>query len=218
MSTIIPAGHQESTQKKSSVDETSELERCLIAARTTNGVRLPDNVSVAEAHAVVLGQTDTHLCGHFLNEAYRVTQEKVIVYDLDMSLNHIGAGLPADKLLINRGTTGNRFGYRTHGVVVNLGRTEYLYWPDSSGLLVNCGTVDSFGTGVAEEVRLFRGELYYHVPPVSQYQGAPSRSRHLQEVLEICKGPIEGIYDRYGETPAAAIKSALLDLRNEVQE
>lgn len=161
--------------------------------------------------------------GNFLTAGYRLSDEKIIVYDLDVPLGLGGHHLPEEKLFIVTG----RLGFCTgNAAIVNLGHINSMFAPSSRGLLVNAGAVDKFYArqSVGEATSFFLHKprdtsFIIHSSKLSKppkVNIATGKTRgYLEELARICAGTTDDIHERYGPVPAFQIKK---DIRKLVEE
>lgn len=98
--------------------------------------------SVPEIHGFVLAHRhhrDIKDAGYFVSAIYNQSDEREIIWDFDIELNYLGYKLPADKLLINYGETGEHLGCEASGSVINYGKTGIRMGANLEGLVINCG-------------------------------------------------------------------------------
>lgn len=215
---LVPAGHKECRSGRKTVEETSELERCLHEFREKKDFKLPRTFSIEQAHTAALRQSDAYLCGYFLSKIYARAQERAIIYDLDMPLNAVGFQLPANKLLVNRGTVSTGLGYDANGLIVNLGRAACIQPPSQRGLILNGGVIDEYRDDAPGDFRIFWPHSYTGTFTKGPVRISESCRGYLNELMAICAGSIEDIHARYGRTPATKIRRDLTRLAKEVRQ
>lgn len=233
MSLVVPVGHSKGHSSRYAWPASSELERvflewhsrvestgsCSISIdRIVHSLsRLPDSSFTTDGlHELVLKYShDSYpLLGAFVSGGYTKLHDNVIVYDLEAVVANLGCGLPRDKLLVNRGTVGEDLGLSAMGTVVNLGVTGNRAGFLLTGTLLSAGTAGHgfgclMGAGIAVA---FRDPDSYWADQTTtdRFVCHDSITGELQdysmELMEICRGPVKGIYDRYGEVPAVTIR------------
>lgn len=207
MKNVTPAGHNATVASKAyAAEPASDLEKAfrdfceLVNKRHLPNPQLheiaenilPEKISIPETHALFMEPMNPTLAGIFLSAIYSRSPQKVVEYDIESPLNLVGYRLPKDKLLINRGTTGNMFGYRAHGVVVSCTTRRKC----AGGFLSGSETGIVVESG--KEVACLLGRLSF--PP-------ENLRTYLEELVDICAGSVDGIYERYGKIPARTIRT-----------
>lgn len=234
MNSITPAGHQASiTATAHTAVPKSELERTFEEWREADTrpsiwkkyqladamiqERLNGEVEVKDLHVSLLLQQGPlgFWDGIFLSAGYNSCKESVIIYDLDVPVNFIGHQIAADKLLVNRGTTGNWMGYRARGTIVNMGNTGNLCGRETTGSLVNAGTT---GVGFGEDLGKggiaisFAGAFkcqYVGHHLVKESEIPPEMGPYIDDIVTLCKGSADGILEVYGKKPSLTIRKDL---------
>lgn len=224
MKKIVPAGHlgKDLSGKMHEAETESDLEKSLQSLLSEEIFVEPRSGSIEEAHALLLkyaGHPILFRAGRFLSHVYAQSPHKVITYDLDLPIGYLGMHLPEDKILVNVGACSHFYGYGANGVIVNCGTCRGGMGMYARGLVVKAG--DARG-GFANESRgiaiaLNAPEEYPHIQngKLIRHDVLWEGLRHrLEEFVALCKGPVETIYEVYGENPAAAIKE---NIRAEIE-
>lgn len=230
MSIVTPAGHRAGVHmRECATDPSGALERALLdyiessRSSTRGDYYAPDpallgglNVTTGDLHSALMKHENdlTATIGAFVSEAYNLCDESVIIYDLNMEIDDIGAQLRPEKMLVNRGRTGNALGWDSAGLIVNCGYTGDFFGLDAKGTIVNAGRAQMcFGNGSGESIA-----ISLTIPKGYDPSGCtlirhdeieyPLR-RYLDELAGLCQGPVAGIHNRYGEFPAETIRDDL---------
>lgn len=222
MTALQPAGHTRAIANKAyAAAPTSDLENAFLEwMRTPYGgyddaIELLDGkpFSADDLHFLVLRHRDIRPVdsGTFVSAGYTTCPERVIRYDLDIPLVALGDELPADKLLINTGTTGDSFGESSFGTILNCGTTGDDMGRFAEGIVINAGTAGTrFGASWRGSISLALHEpMEYRHSRATLLQADNIQNglrQYLETLTETCKGPIGQIYHTYGPIPATTIR------------
>jgi len=158
-----PAGHDAGHPRRKYSKSSSKLARAFekwLNSHQNDDERLPHPVytsaeellnsidaNIDEAHSLVIKNQDNPgiaNAGFFLSCIYNKSNEKQIVYDLNVPLSGIGYKLPENKSLINKTHGSHNLGHQAAGVIVNYGnyeRENSCFAFNSSGIFVNYGEI-----------------------------------------------------------------------------
>jgi len=180
-----PAGHEEPAPKRKYPEPDKRLKRWFEKQLNAKAFAVKDqyldavksakglDISVAEANALLIKYESNprihYFGGIILSALYNRSNEKVMIYDLDIPLQHFGYELPNDRILVNKGRVGKYFGQKSKGIILNYGLTEWDVATDSHGLFLNYGTSGlgfgkTFGVAInfgnIEELSIFSAHGY----------------------------------------------------------
>jgi len=184
-----------------------------------------EEIPYREANALLTGFKpkirSERKAGLFISACYTHSPEDAIVFDLDApEIDFIGYGFGKNRVLINKGKTGDWFAQQSSGTIINNGAVWHSSWQSSSGIFINNGLTGwGFGSGslgysnsgILIDLKNTKALCLPNYTTYKECDRIPEIKEYLEELGEITKSikdeeSAKKFLERYGKKPEETIR------------